>query len=67
MEKKTKAIIALSVVGLYIVVVLTLLMWNMKSPGGDMGRFYDYFNKAYFLLGPVGFVMGCYFKGEKVK
>ncbi len=67
MENKTRAIIALSVVGLYIVVVLTLLVWNMKSPGGDMGRFFDYLNRANFLLGPVGFVMGYYFKGENEK
>jgi hypothetical protein len=65
MEKTTRAVIALSVVGLYLVVVLTLLVWNIMSPGGDMGLFFDYLNRANFLLGPVGFVMGYYFKGEK--
>ena len=54
MEKTTRAVIALSVVGLYLVVVLTLLVWNIMSPGGDMGLFFDYLNRANFLLGPVG-------------
>lgn len=65
MDAKTRSIIALSVVGLYLTVVLVLLVWNMVSDAGDMGLFFDHLNKANFLLGPVGFVMGYYFKQDK--
>ena len=65
MEAKTRSIIALSVVGLYLIVVLTLLGWTMASTAGDMGLFFEHLNRANFLLGPVGFVMGYYFKKDK--
>lgn len=65
MDAKTRSIIALSIVSLYILVVLTLLVWNMVSQAGDMGLFFDHLNKANFLLGPVGFVMGYYFRKDK--
>ena len=65
MDAKTRSIIALTIVGLYLVVVLTLLVWNIVSDAGDMGLFFDHLNKANFLLGPVGFVMGYYFKKDK--
>lgn len=61
-DTKTRTIIALSVVGLYLFVVLSLLFWSMFSEAGDMGMFFDHLNRANFLLGPVGFVMGYYFK-----
>lgn len=64
MDAKTRTLIALSIVWLYIVVVITLLAWSMLSEAGDIGLFFDYLNKANFLLGPVGFVMGYYFKKE---
>ncbi len=66
-ERKMKAreVLAYSVVGLYIVVTLTLLISNVASEAGDMGLFFDQMSKANFLLGPVGFVMGYYFKKEK--
>ncbi|MDN3521151.1 hypothetical protein [Halomonas ramblicola] len=65
MDAKTRNIIALLVIGLYLIVVLSLLVWNMVSEAGDMGLFFDHLNKANFLLGPVGFVMGYYFKKDK--
>jgi hypothetical protein len=65
MDSKTRTIIALSIIGLYIGVVIALMAWNMLSSSGDMGIFFDHLNKANFLLGPVGFVMGYYFKKDK--
>ena len=65
MDEKTRTIISVSIVGLYIVVVLTLLVWSMVSESGDLNHFFDLLNKANFLLGPVGFIMGYYFKNEK--
>ena len=49
---------------LILVVTLVLLGWNMFSGAGDMGSFFDQMGKANFLLGPVGFVIGYYFKRE---
>ena len=65
-DSSTRTIIALSIVGLYLVVVLTLMIWNLTSEVGDISMFFDQLNKANFLLGPVGFVMGYYFKKENV-
>jgi hypothetical protein len=62
-----KNILALAIVGLYIIVTLILLVWNMTSAAGDIGMFFDQMSKANFLLGPVGFVLGYYFKKEKEK
>lgn len=65
MDEKTRTLIAILIVGLYVTVVLTLLVWAMISESGDLNLFFDLLNKANFLLGPVGFVMGYYFKKEK--
>lgn len=62
MDARTRTVIALSIVGLYVTVVLVLLVWSLMSKAGDIGQFFDFLNKANFLLGPVGFVMGYYFK-----
>lgn len=62
MENKTRTAIALSIVGLYITVVLVMLFWSLFHPDGDISAFFENLNKANFLLGPVGFVMGYYFK-----
>ena len=62
MEEKTRTIVALSIVGLYLIVVLTMLGWSLFHQEGDISAFFDNLNKANFLLGPVGFVMGYYFK-----
>lgn len=62
MEDKTRTTIALSIVGLYATVVLVMLFWSLFHPDGDVGAFFEHLNKANFLLGPVGFVMGYYFK-----
>jgi hypothetical protein len=61
---KVRNFLAFSIVGLYILVTLVLLGWNMFSEAGDMGSFFDQMGKANFLLGPVGFVIGYYFKRE---
>lgn len=53
-------VLALIIVGLYAVVTLALLAYNMCS--GDMSSFFEQMNKANFLLGPVGFVIGGYFR-----
>lgn len=63
-DYQTRTIIALSIVGLYLVVVLTLMVWNLNSKNGDISMFFEQINKANFLLGPVGFVMGYYFKKD---
>lgn len=65
MDERTRTVIAVSIVGLYFIVVLTLLVWAMVSESGDLNQFFDLLNKANFLLGPVGFVMGYYFKNDK--
>lgn len=65
MENKTRTTIALSIVGLYSTVVLTMLFWSLFHPDGDISAFFENLNKANFLLGPVGFVMGYYFKNTK--
>jgi len=62
MDAKTRTIVALSIVGLYLVVVLSMLYWSLFSEAGDISGFFEHLNKANFLLGPVGFVMGYYFK-----
>jgi len=67
MDDKTRTFIAAAIVSLYVVVVCTLLVWSMFSQAGDIGLFFDYLNKANFLLGPVGFVMGYYFKNGETK
>ena len=64
MENKTRTTIALSIVGLYAIVVLTMLFWSLFHPDGDISSFFENLNKANFLLGPVGFVMGYYFKNS---
>ena len=65
MDAKTRTAIALSIVGLYVTVVLVLLGWALTSEKGDIGQFFEFLNKANFLLGPVGFVMGYYFKNSE--
>ena len=55
---------AFTIVGLYAVVVLSLLGWGLFSKHGDPGLFFKYMAQANFLLGPVGFVLGYYFKKE---
>ena len=62
MEEKTRTIIALFIVGLYVAVVLIMLSWSLFHQEGDIAAFFENLNKANFLLGPVGFVMGYYFK-----
>ncbi|MGP5309250.1 hypothetical protein [Vreelandella alkaliphila] len=62
MENKTRTTIALSIVGLYATVVLVMLFWSLFHHEGDISAFFENLNKANFLLGPVGFVMGYYFK-----
>jgi hypothetical protein len=62
---KPRTIIAFLIVGLYIVVTLTLLFWNIFSEAGDVGLFFNQMGKANFLLGPVGFVMGYYFRRDE--
>lgn len=64
MEQNTRRTIALSIVGLYATVVLALLSWSLFHPDGDISAFFEHLNKANFLLGPVGFVMGYYFKNS---
>lgn len=60
-----KKIIALSIIGLYVFVTIVILFWNILGEAGDMGHFFDQMGKANFLLGPVGFVIGYYFRKEK--
>ncbi|GBL00741.1 hypothetical protein VH1709_contig00050-0058 [Vibrio harveyi] len=62
MEEKARTTIALSIVGLYATVVLVMLVWSLFHTDGDISAFFENLNKANFLLGPVGFVMGYYFK-----
>ena len=64
MENRTRTTVALLIVGLYLVVVLTMLFWSLFHHDGDIAAFFENLNKANFLLGPVGFVMGYYFKGS---
>lgn len=64
MLKSPKNVIALMVVALYMLVVLFLLVANTVGDGGDIAAFFEQMNKANFLLGPVGFVMGHYFRAE---
>lgn len=61
---QVKSIISLAVIGLYVLVTITLLIWNIRGEAGDMGLFFDQMSKANFLLGPVGFVMGYYFRKD---
>ncbi len=62
MEERTRTIMALSIVGLYISVVLILLLWSIISDEGDLNHYFVLLNNTNFLLWPVGFVMGYYFK-----
>ena len=62
MQKNTRTIIAISIIGLYLTVVLTMLFWSLFHKDGDITAFFENLNKANFLLGPVGFIMGYYFK-----
>jgi hypothetical protein len=63
----TKDIISLSVVGLYVFVTLVLLFWNIASAGGDVSLFFEQMSKGNFLLGPLGFILGHYFKQPETK
>lgn len=67
MEGKTRTVIALSIVGLYAIVILSMLFWSLFTTEGDISGFFEHLNKANFLLGPVGFVMGYYFKNSEVE
>lgn len=69
MDAKTiiKSIIALLVIGLYVIVTLTILIFTLRQPGGDVPMFFDRMSNANFLLGPVGFVIGYYFRQEERK
>lgn len=61
---RTKNVLAIGIVGLYVVVTLAILGWNLISDAGDLAHFFDQMGKANFLLGPVGFVLGHYFGGS---
>ncbi len=60
---KIRELIAIVIVGLYAIVLLSILCWSLFGDG-DPGMFFEYMGKANFLLGPVGFVLGYYFKVE---
>lgn len=58
-NNKIRSVIAVMVVGLYVVATLTILVWCVWAK--DVGAFMEQMAAANFLLGPVGFVLGYYF------
>lgn len=64
MESKLRMIISLSIIGLYITVVLSLLIWSMVSDEGDIAHFFNYLSDANVLLGPVGIILGYYLRKD---
>ncbi len=67
MKLVVKDVLAITIVALYAVIALALMIWNMVSEAGDMVHYFNQMGKANFLLGPVGFVLGHYFRGEPIE